>query len=623
MTNGIRNARAVAVFGALLLFAVPQIAQACCPEFTWWPTPDGPEGSNIEVSITQPEDEDEVEVYVGSEVSCSSEATDDDTIKPMPEPPPDLADNIASYTWTASRGSWKEKEGPDNEGPNVTWIAPDTPSASVNADWIRVTVNDQPLSPLPYEGTRDDTDDAAYVKIDVTVWDVEIEKCSSGWVPTKDGTTNITARIKPTGVTRTIRFTLESVSDEPGYCMNAGNETTTDKDLQFVQGEQTGFTVEGTQNCEATSDTEINSGTVTVHCYDYGAYGLIKAETEAKGCGSAQTAHVVGGEVERVRVPRDDDWPYNRIADSASQNDGSTLLDGGINATVTTITVNSTDGAPTQAGEGMMQIQIDQEKMSYNGMTATSFTGCNRGIIGTIAAAHADSATVRWWWYKDDAEHSPLGDGTTRGDGFTRYEEYRGFMVDGIHRRTQPDTQKDVFLCDEEGEEQHPLGNEDFDQTGLTIHMLASDGSEYSGSRVVNFKSDGGSPAHFANQKGIRMIDGNWHDQLLGYCFWVVGTPNDIDHIEIYTQRIRWWYGPRYNTSDWDPQDTDVKKYAIGHECGHGVDIEHHEAGTAADCVMHTPAPVNQHPLYLDPSQIAHTYCGNELEDCLHEFKLH
>lgn len=80
------------------------------------------------------------------------------------------------------------------------------------------------------------------------VWEVEIEKCSSGWIPTKDGTTNITATItgQGPGLTGTIKFTLQSVSDEPGYCMNAGTETTTDKDLQFVQDEQTGFTVGGT-----------------------------------------------------------------------------------------------------------------------------------------------------------------------------------------------------------------------------------------------------------------------------------------------------------------------------------------------------------------------------------------
>ncbi len=164
MTNGIRNARAVAVCGALLLFAVAQIAQACCPEFTWYAHPD------IQVSITQPDDGDEV--YVGSEVSCLSAASDEDTIDPVPEPLPDLTDNITSWKWTASRGSWKNG---DDDLPGVTWIAPDTPSASVNADWIRVTVNDQPKLPEPpYGGTRDD-EPPKQTTINVTVLLVDLD----------------------------------------------------------------------------------------------------------------------------------------------------------------------------------------------------------------------------------------------------------------------------------------------------------------------------------------------------------------------------------------------------------------------------------------------------------------
>jgi len=215
----------------------------------------------------------------------------------------------------------------------------------------------------------------------------------------------------------------------------------------------------------------------------------------------------------------------------------------------------------------------------------------------------------------DDNETSPAGDGTA-GDGFTRYEEYRGFVVDGTLVRNDPITTKDVFLCDEDG-----LGNEDFDATGLTIHMLASDGSEYSGSRVVNFNGSGGSPGGHTNQKGIRMYDGGYHEDYFGLAE-QVGTPNVCDWVKIYTEKIREYYAPTDNWTTWDPQDIDVKKWVIGHECGHDVNLAHHEAGAAADCVMHRWGPANQDP-YDDPEQIAHTYCGDELEDCLHSFKVH
>ena len=67
----------------------------------------------------------------------------------------------------------------------------------------------------------------------------------------------------------------------------------------------------------------------------------------------------------------------------------STLLNGGINDSVTTITVDSTTGFET-AGT----ITIGSENITYTGKTSTTFTGCTRGADSTSAAAHADDATV-------------------------------------------------------------------------------------------------------------------------------------------------------------------------------------------------------------------------------------
>jgi hypothetical protein len=66
-----------------------------------------------------------------------------------------------------------------------------------------------------------------------------------------------------------------------------------------------------------------------------------------------------------------------------------TLLDGAINNAVTTLTVDATTGYPT-AGT----LLIDNEAMTYTGVTATTFTGLTRGVLGTAAAAHNDNATV-------------------------------------------------------------------------------------------------------------------------------------------------------------------------------------------------------------------------------------
>ena len=66
-----------------------------------------------------------------------------------------------------------------------------------------------------------------------------------------------------------------------------------------------------------------------------------------------------------------------------------TLLNGGINDAVTTVTVDSTADFPS-AGT----ITIGSEKITYTGVTSTTFTGCARGTGGTSAAAHLDNAPV-------------------------------------------------------------------------------------------------------------------------------------------------------------------------------------------------------------------------------------
>jgi hypothetical protein len=71
---------------------------------------------------------------------------------------------------------------------------------------------------------------------------------------------------------------------------------------------------------------------------------------------------------------------------------GSNQLNGAINDSVTTITVDSTT-AFTAAGN----ILIDSENISYTSKSSTQFLGCTRGLSGTgsgAAAAHADNAVV-------------------------------------------------------------------------------------------------------------------------------------------------------------------------------------------------------------------------------------
>lgn len=67
----------------------------------------------------------------------------------------------------------------------------------------------------------------------------------------------------------------------------------------------------------------------------------------------------------------------------------ATQLNGAITATSTTITVDNTTGFLSAS-----DIIIGDEQISYTGTTATSFTGCTRGVNDTVARGHLDNALV-------------------------------------------------------------------------------------------------------------------------------------------------------------------------------------------------------------------------------------
>ena len=77
-------------------------------------------------------------------------------------------------------------------------------------------------------------------------------------------------------------------------------------------------------------------------------------------------------------------FPYGAFQDTAY-----TTLNGGINNSVTTITVVSTTGFPT-AG----QIRIASEVITYTNITPTTFTGCTRGARGSTNVAHSTGVDV-------------------------------------------------------------------------------------------------------------------------------------------------------------------------------------------------------------------------------------
>jgi len=74
-------------------------------------------------------------------------------------------------------------------------------------------------------------------------------------------------------------------------------------------------------------------------------------------------------------------------------NNLSTLLDGDIGTSNTTINVDDAGSFPTTG-----YITIGTEAVSYTGKTATSFTGCTRGADSTTASTHSDNDAVNHYW---------------------------------------------------------------------------------------------------------------------------------------------------------------------------------------------------------------------------------
>jgi len=163
----------------------------------------------------------------------------------------------------------------------------------------------------------------------------------------------------------------------------------------------------------------------------------------------------------------------------------------------------------------------------------------------------------------DDSESDPEGDGDS-GDGFTLYEEYRGFMEDGFHIWGEP-KKKDLFIRNEIGDNVLP-GIELFKSiTGLEVHSkLTSD--ELGTTRVINRHRT--EMAHSVDQHGLKIVRGS--QQFRSEAVWeegvkkIIGTPKRFKHVEIETGLLG-----RMTAS----VKLDRK---VAHELLHCCNVEHH-----------------------------------------------
>ena len=97
-----------------------------------------------------------------------------------------------------------------------------------------------------------------------------------------------------------------------------------------------------------------------------------------------------------------------------------------------------------------------------------------------------------------DADKTP--EGRESGDGFSNYEEYRGFQIQGLWRDTEP-TEKDLFVHNASNREEITSSVREFEtKSSLTVHEINEDELDRA-SRIVNFNR-GINQAVSRDQKG-------------------------------------------------------------------------------------------------------------------------
>jgi hypothetical protein len=198
-----------------------------------------------------------------------------------------------------------------------------------------------------------------------------------------------------------------------------------------------------------------------------------------------------------------------------------------------------------------------------------------------------------------DNDPDPLS--RIQGDGFSLYEEYRGFIVKGNWRELNP-LRKDVFIVNLLDELYHPglgldLGY--FPNLGITVHLIWN--TEHRG--YVNFLHR---TAHILDQGCIVLTEGFFDPERWGRTF--NRLPNPVTCI-IYTESIREAVGPTYDRYIWDERDIEVAKYTISHELGHAINLNHHFTGTNTNCVMFVPQTEAEWLLWW--MRIPRDYCDN------------
>ena len=163
------------------------------------------------------------------------------------------------------------------------------------------------------------------------------------------------------------------------------------------------------------------------------------------------------------------------------------------------------------------------------------------------------------------ADDDDKPEGRELGDGFSNYEEYRGFQIDGTWQDTEP-KKKDLFVHNDAAPKKDPIDAaiDLFEKASeLTVHKIEAD--EYDEQRIVNFNR-GEHQAITRNSKGqkglhIVLVD-DLGESVCGGAGGNFGGPNVAEQIQIVN-------------SDHCGFGSSLPLTVVAHELGHGVNLYH------------------------------------------------
>lgn len=223
------------------------------------------------------------------------------------------------------------------------------------------------------------------------------------------------------------------------------------------------------------------------------------------------------------------------------------------------------------------------------------------------------------------------------GDNLSAFEEYRGFVVNGVHARTDPSA-KDVFVAVADSLMGLVLSSDQPPLEYVRQHVITL--SEIGDGRVVGPNVGGGVPVlpgqrqqgmivyHELAYLGIQPVGGLvpcpstpspfvCYPNIIGSMYATNGVYSDfeaIHNIKITLSHIRVNSPPTFTDGTPDPVDAEAFKLVVGHELAHGISVGHNsdQSSIMREFVQGSTSQ-GQAAVWTTSTPLMHTYLPSDV----------